>query len=157
MGASKNLYRVYNYSMNKEKFVLIALRLVMGFIFLWAFLDKVFGLGFATLPEKAWIRGGSPTSGFLANAVQGPFASVFHSLAGVAVIDWLFMLGLLFVGVTLIFNKYVKWGSVVGILMMALIYLALLFPQNNPLIDAHIVYILVLTLIYLKNRSDISS
>ncbi|OGI68137.1 hypothetical protein A2738_03070 [Candidatus Nomurabacteria bacterium RIFCSPHIGHO2_01_FULL_42_15] len=136
--------------MNKQKIVFIALRLVMGFIFLWAFLDKTFGLGFATTAEKAWINGGSPTTGFLANAVKGPFAEIFHSLAGVAVVDWLFMLGLLFAGLTLIFNKYVKWGCVAGSLIFLLMYLSLLWPENNPIIDEHIVYILVLALIGFK-------
>lgn len=138
--------------MNKEKMVFIALRIVMGFIFLWAFFDKVFGLGFSTAPDKAWIHGGSPTAGFLGNAVHGPFADIFHSLAGVAAVDWLFMLGLLFVGVTLILNKYVKWGCIAGSIMLALMYLALLFPTTNPVIDDHIVYILVLALIALKSE-----
>lgn len=123
----------------------------MGFIFLWAFFDKVFGLGFATTKNQAWIYGGSPTSGFLAHAVKGPFVDIFHSLSGVAVVDWLFMLGLLFIGLTLIFNKFVKWGCATGILMMILMYSALLLPENNPIIDEHIVYILVFTLIALKN------
>ncbi|HEY4513513.1 MAG TPA: hypothetical protein VJH06_03305 [Candidatus Paceibacterota bacterium] len=139
--------------MNKQKMVLSALRLVMGFIFLWAFIDKVFGLGFATTPEKAWINGGSPTTGFLSFAVKGPFVDIFHSLAGVAAVDWLFMLGLLFVGLTLIFNKYVKWGCIAGSLMLFFMYLALLFPENNPIVDEHIVYILVLALIYIKNEN----
>ncbi len=138
--------------MNKQKLILIGLRLVMGFIFLWAFFDKVFGLGFATTSDRAWIHGGSPTAGFLTNAVKGPFAEIFHSLAGVAIVDWLFMLGLLFVGLTLIFNKYVKWGCVAGGLMLLLMYLALIPPENNPLIDEHIIYILVLGLIGLKNK-----
>lgn len=129
--------------MNKENFVPKALRLVMGFIFIWAFLDKTFGLGFATTGEKAWINGGSPTTGFLSFGVKGPFADIFHSLAGIAVVDWLFMLGLLFVGVTMLTNKYVKWGAIAGIIMMALMYLALLLPENNPIFDEHIVYILV--------------
>src|SRR3989338_5392234 len=103
--------------MNKKKIVFIALRLVMGFIFLWAFLDKVFGLGFATTRDKAWLQGGSPTTGFLSFGVKGPFAEIFHSLAGVIVVDWLFMLGLLFVGLTLMFNRYVKWGCVAGCLI----------------------------------------
>ncbi len=133
--------------MNKEKIVLVWLRVVMGFVFLWAFLDKTFGFGFATPVSRAWINGGSPTTGFLANAVKGPFASVFHSLSGVAIVDWLFMLGLLFTGLTLIINKYVKWGTLAGICLLGLMYLALLFPENNPVIDEHIVYILVLLLI----------
>ena len=139
--------------MNKEKITLGVLRVVMGFIFLWAFLDKTFGLGFATTADKAWLHGGSPTAGFLSFGVRGPFAEIFHSLAGVAVVDWLFMLGLLFVGLTLIFNKYVKWGCVAGALMLLLMYLALLFPENNPIIDDHIVYILVLALVAWKNES----
>ena len=124
----------------------------MGFIFLWAFIDKVFGLGFATTTDKAWINGGSPTTGFLSNAAKGPFAEIFQSLAGVAVVDWLFMLGLLFTGLTLLLNRYVKWGCIAGSLMMFLMYLALLFPANNPIIDEHIVYILVLLLIAEKSN-----
>ncbi|KKR67499.1 MAG: hypothetical protein UU10_C0043G0005 [Parcubacteria group bacterium GW2011_GWF1_40_6] len=139
--------------MSKQKIVLATLRIVMGFIFLWAFLDKVFGLGFTTSPGKAWIKGGSPTSGFLSSAVKGPFVDFFHSLAGVAAVDWVFMAGLLFVGLTLIFNKFVKWGAVAGILMLLFMYLALLWPANNPIIDEHIVYILVLALLFLKNES----
>jgi len=126
--------------------------LCMGFIFLWAFLDKTFGLGFATSKGNAWLNGGSPTSGFLSNAVRGPFAEIFHSLAGVAVVDWMFMLGLLFVGVTLILNRYVKWGCLVGSMMFLLMYLSLLLPENNPIIDEHIVYILVLALIAFRSE-----
>lgn len=136
--------------MSKQKIVMVALRLAMGFIFLWAFIDKTFGLGFATPTSKAWINGGSPTSGFLSSAVKGPLADFFHSLAGVAVVDWMFMAGLLFVGLTLIFNKYVKWGAVAGSIMLLLMYLALLWPENNPIIDDHIIYALVLILIFFK-------
>ena len=138
--------------MNMQKIVLIALRLAMSFIFLWAFFDKLLGLGFATTAEKAWINGGSPTTGFLSFGVKGPFAEIFHSLAGVAVVDWLFMLGLLFIGVTLLLNKYVVWGSLAGVVMMSLMWLALLFPENNPIIDEHIVYALVFALLAIKSR-----
>ena len=141
--------------MSKQKIIFIALRLVMGFIFLWAFLDKVFGLGFATAPSKAWIYGGSPTSGFLSFAVKGPFVEFFHSLAGLMVVDWLFMLGLLFVGLTLVCNRYVKWGCIAGCLMLGLMYVALLLPENNPIIDEHIVYILVLALIGLRASKQV--
>lgn len=140
----------------KKYYVYVALRLMMGFIFLWAFLDKVFGLGFATKSEAAWIHGGSPTTGFLAHAVKGPFADVFKSLSGSPVVDWLFMLGLLFVGLTLILNRYVKWGAIAGMVMLALMYLALLFPANNPIIDDHIVYILVLALLAMRGQQQVA-
>lgn len=138
--------------MNIQKIAWLKLRFVMAFIFLWAFVDKTFGLGFATTSEKAWIHGGSPTTGFLTSGVQGPFADTFHSLAGVAVVDWLFMIGLLFIGLTLLFNKYVTCGAIAGIVMMVLMWLALLFPENNPLVDEHIVYALVLTLLAIQSK-----
>lgn len=131
----------------KTSHIWTTLRLCLGFIFLWAFLDKTFGFGFATPAARAWVNGGSPTAGFLGNAVRGPFADIFHSLAGVAMVDWLFMLGLLFVGLTLMLNRYVKWGALAGSAMLLLMYLALILPENNPIIDEHIIYILVLGLL----------
>ncbi len=125
----------------------------MGFIFLWAFLDKTFGLGVATARAQAWISGGSPTAGFLQFGVRGPLAGFFHGLAGMPAVDWLFMAGLLFVGLTLILNRFVKWGALAGSAMLLLMYLALLFPENNPFVDEHIIYILVLGLIATERRS----
>lgn len=43
------------------------LRLVLGFEFLWAFLDKTFGLGYTTPAAKSWLNGGSPTKGYLSS------------------------------------------------------------------------------------------
>ncbi len=126
--------------MNK---VMSLVRICLGFIFLWAFADKTFGLGFATPITKAWINGGSPTSGFLSFATKGPFASMFQSLSGNHVVDVLFMAGLLFVGVTLMFNFWIKWGSIAGFLMVVLMYLAVLPPENNPVIDDHIIYAII--------------
>ena len=68
------------------------LRIVAGFYFFWAFLDKTFGLGYSTPSAKAWINGGSPTTGFLGSRHVGPFASMYRSMAGNAFLDWLFML-----------------------------------------------------------------
>lgn len=137
-----------------QKTIYGLLRVSMGFVFLWAFFDKTFGLGFATKLENAWIHGGSPTTGFLNFGVKGPFAEIFQSLAGVAIVDWLFMIGLLFVGLTLIFNRFVKWGAIIGSIMLFLMYLALLWPENNPVIDDHLVYILVLVLISLNSKNQ---
>jgi thiosulfate dehydrogenase [quinone] large subunit len=134
-----------------SSFFLTATRLSLGFVFLWAFLDKTFGFGFATAPSAAWISGGSPTSGFLGNAVQGPFAEFFQSLSGLPWVDWLFMLGLFGVGVTFIVNRYVRFSSYAGALMLILMYLALLWPENNPLIDDHIVY--AFAILYIGSRS----
>jgi thiosulfate dehydrogenase (quinone) large subunit len=132
----------------KFKAVLGILRLSMGLVFLWAFFDKLLGWGFATVPEKSWLAGGSPTTGFLANAVHGPFADFFHSLAGNPLVDWLFMLGLLAVGVTLTLGVCVRLGSLAGFLMMLLMYLAIgIQPENHPFIDDHFINALVMLLL----------
>ena len=138
--------------MNTQKIVFLSLRFVMSFMFLWAFFDKVFGLGFATKQVNSWLNGGSPTLGFLSHSV-GPFAGIFQSLAGLPIIDWLFMLGLLFVGLTLLFNRFAFWGAVAGALMVILMWLAVLPPPNNPIVDDHIVYALVFALLAIKSKS----
>ncbi|OHB14109.1 MAG: hypothetical protein A3G05_01925 [Candidatus Zambryskibacteria bacterium RIFCSPLOWO2_12_FULL_45_14] len=137
-----------------KKMIWFKLRLVMGLIFLWAFVDKLFGLGFATKSENSWLNGGSPTSGYLLNATHGPFAEFFKSLAGVAVVDWLFMVGLLFVGLTLLINRFVSWGAIAGGVMMALMWLSAFPPANNPVLDEHLVYILVLVLLAYRSKDS---
>lgn len=78
------------------------LRIGLGLVFLWAFLDKTFGLGFSTKSAQAWIHGGSPTQGFLGHVEVGPLQSTFRSIAGAGWVNTLFMLALLGLGVALI-------------------------------------------------------
>jgi thiosulfate dehydrogenase [quinone] large subunit len=130
----------------KKETILAVLRITMGFIFFWAGIDKVFGLGFATASDQSWLNGVSPTAGFLTFGTGGVFSSVFQSLAGSAVIDYLFMLGLFSVGLALLLGIGVKIAGYAGSLLMLLIYLSLFPPENNPFVDEHIVYIVVLLL-----------
>lgn len=130
--------------MNKE-IILGLVRISLGWTFLWAFFDKLLGLGFATEPDKAWLVGGSPTTGFLTFGVKGPFAEFYQSLAGSPFVDWLFMLGLLLIGVTLTFGIMTRWGAIFGALMLVLMYTAgFMPPEHNPVTDDHIIYALVL-------------
>jgi thiosulfate dehydrogenase [quinone] large subunit len=86
-------------------------RIALGLTFVWAFFDKLLALGFTTgrmedgsidlLGEAAWVSGGSPTYGFLNFGTTGPFAEFYQSIAGAAWADWLFMIGLLGIGVAL--------------------------------------------------------
>ena len=46
----------------RTRYLLATVRMALGFTFLWAFVDKTFGLGFATAPADAWVNGGSPTT-----------------------------------------------------------------------------------------------
>lgn len=119
------------------------LRISLGFIMLWAFLDKLLGLGFATKGDKSWFVGVSPTAGFLKFGTEGPFSFLFQTLSGNIAVDILFMAGLLLVGLALLLGIGTKIAGYAGSLMMFLIYLSLFPPENNPIIDEHIVYILV--------------
>ena len=128
-----------------EQYIGGLVRIGLGWIFLWAFIDKVFGLGFATKAENAWILGASPTEGFLKFGTSGPLAPLFQTMAGSVVVDWLFMLGLFSVGVALLFGIAMRLAGYAGALMMLFIYLAsALPPEHNPILDDHIIYILVL-------------
>lgn len=119
-------------------------RITLGWIFFWAFIDKLFGLGFATAKGKAWLDGVSPTAGFLKGASNGPFESIFQGMAGSMVVDWLFMLGLCLIGLSLILGVGVKIAGYAGALLMLFMWLAVLPPKQNPIVDDHIVYLFVL-------------
>jgi thiosulfate dehydrogenase (quinone) large subunit len=119
-------------------------RISLGWIFLWAFLDKLFGLGRATPAEGAWLDGGSPTTGYLTNAPTGPFQDFYNNLSGAAWADWLFMIGLLAIGVALILGIGIRIAAVAGGLMLVLMWTAVLPPPNNPFMDDHLIYAMVL-------------
>lgn len=139
--------------MKKEHFLGL-LRIFLGWIFIWSFFDKLVGFGFATSSENAWINGGSPTYGFLANAVQGPFATLFNSIAGNVFIDWIFMIGILFIGSALILGVGTKIATYSGSLLFFFMWIAVLPPEHNPLIDEHIIYILALFVLERFNAGD---
>ena len=139
---------------------LAVLRITIGFYFLWAFLDKVFGWGYHTPSAKAWIHGGSPTKGYLSGVEVGPFQSQFHAIAGAPWVDWLFMLGLLGIGVAVMAGVAVRIATVSGVVMLAGMWLAE-WPMShldstgaatgstNPFVDDHIMDILVLIVLAL--------
>jgi thiosulfate dehydrogenase (quinone) large subunit len=134
---------------------LAVLRIATGLVFLWAFLDKTFGLGYATAGAKAWIAGGSPTKGFLGSVDVGPFQSAFHAIAGTWWADWLFMLGLLGLGIAVTAGVALRISAIAGTVMMLLMWLAEFPPamvtadgspagSSNPLIDYHVIYAIAL-------------
>jgi thiosulfate dehydrogenase [quinone] large subunit len=149
------------------------LRIAMGWTFLWAFLDKAFGLGFATgrnvetgaitfFGDDALIHGGSPTAGVVGFALKGPFKGTIQSITGyemtqagphvAAWVDWLFMGTLLAIGLALILGIATKLAAIGGIAWMATFYLATaIWPEHNLFLDEHLVNILVLTGLLLAN------
>jgi thiosulfate dehydrogenase (quinone) large subunit len=113
-------------------------RILLGFVFLWSFLDKTFGL-YATSPDESWIAGESPTSGYL-GSLEGTFSGVFHAMAGQAWVDWMFMLGMGLVGVAVILGVAMRPAAVGAVALMGSLYLTSLPLENNPIIDEHMMY-----------------
>ncbi|HSE09297.1 MAG TPA: hypothetical protein VLB29_11585 [Nocardioidaceae bacterium] len=145
---------------------LAVLRLGFGFTFLWAFLDKTFALGFhtgwTTNPETgvetldrfgdaAWINGGSPTEGFLQFGTEGKWMhDFFSSFAGAAWADWMFMIGLLGIGLALTLGIAMRIAAAAGALLYMLMYAAVLPLENNPIVDDHLlgaISVIVLALV----------
>ena len=134
------------------------LRIALGWVFLWAFLDKLFALGFATgrdpetgvvdrFGDAAWINGGSPTEGFLENGLNTRwfFDDLYSSLAGLWWVDWIYMLSMLLIGVALMLGVFTRLAALGGIVWMALFYTSsALWPENNPVIDDHVIYAIAL-------------
>ena len=139
--------------------ILAVLRLATGFIFLWAFLDKLFGLGFSTAAGKSWINGGTPSQGFLNSpAVVGPLKPLFAAIASPAT-DVLFMLGMLAIGVAVMLGIGLRISAVAGTVIMLFMYLAEWpFGANaastNPLVDYHIIYALALITVAALSAGD---
>lgn len=138
------------------------LRLLLGWSFLWAFIDKMFGLGFSTcrVPESssidyvcsgAMIKGGSPTFGFLTFATEGSHTGfLFDWMAPSAAdsinfADVLFMGALLCLGVALMAGVFTRVAGVGGAVLMLFMFLAsAVFPENNPVNDSHIIEMVAL-------------
>ncbi|MEX0984154.1 MAG: DoxX family protein [Actinomycetota bacterium] len=147
-----------------------ALRLFMGWTFLWAFIDKTFALGFATgrLEDgtidraAAWVDGASPAAGVVGFALTDPFKGFYQSVTGFQMtdagpvvagwVDWVYMLAILAIGIGLITGVMTRLAAAGGIVWMAIFYTATaIWPEHNPFLDDHIVYTAVLIGLILAN------
>jgi thiosulfate dehydrogenase (quinone) large subunit len=133
-------------------------RILLGFTFLWAFLDKNFALGYST--TKAWMFGtgeGNPTAGFLKFGANpnGPLHDFYNNLAPTsasAPINWLFMLALLGAGLGLVLGIGMRISCIGASILLLSMWLAVApwakyedkggstVASNNPLLDEHIIY-----------------
>jgi thiosulfate dehydrogenase [quinone] large subunit len=143
---------------------LAVLRIAFGLTFLWAFFDKLLALGYATgvgqdgttdrFGDAAWIHGGSPTEGFLKFGADGPFTSFYHSIAGAAWADWLFMLGLLGIGLALTLGVTMRIATAAGALLYLMMWSVVLPPANNPVLDDHILGMITMAVLALTLAGD---
>lgn len=137
---------------------LAILRILLGFLFLWSFLDKMFGLGFSTKSANSMINGGSPTEGFLTYRTD-TLSFLADAPALVQVLDVVIMAAFLLLGIALILGIGMKIAAVGGTLLLLMMYVSL-FPltkadSTNPLVDYHIMYMFLLWAFYLSNAGDV--
>lgn len=116
------------------KYLLLSLRLGLGWLFLHAAV------------EKLTTEGGWTATGFLTHATKGPLADFFQQIAGAAAVDWLVMVGELSIGIALVLGLATRFTVLAGSVMLALFYLAQL-PSWDGWIDSKIVYILALNML----------
>jgi thiosulfate dehydrogenase [quinone] large subunit len=133
-------------------------RIALGWIFLWAFLDKLLGLGRATPSSRAWINGGHPTSGYLKSVSgpesENPVRGVFDALTGQGWVDWLFMLGLLGIGTALVLGVALRVTAACAVVLLGFLWLSVLPLENNPAVDEHVVYAMVIVWLAAVNAGD---
>lgn len=133
------------------------LRLLLGWALLWAFLDKMFGLGFATcraetggsidyLCDASMLKGGSPTFGFLAFGTEASHTGgLFDWMApsapdAINLADVAFMAALLFGGVALMLGVATRYAGIGAAILMAFMFLAGdVWPPNNPVNSSHVI------------------
>ncbi|WP_338748874.1 DoxX family protein [Janibacter alittae] len=133
--------------------LLAGMRILIGWTFMWPFIDKVFGLGYATESTDAWISGGTPAQDYMLNATaDSPLAGMFTWIAETfgAFADVLFMAGLFGIGLAMLTGAGLKIAAWSGTLLMAFMYLAALpigqanMGFTNPITDSHWIEALVL-------------
>lgn len=120
---------------------LLSMRLVMGWVFLQAGLDKVF--------DPGWTA-----AGYLNNAVPAgnPLGDTWASMAGSPLVDGLVVWGLTLIGLGLLFGVLVRFSAFWGGVMMLFFWASSLHGglleglplENGWVVDSHIVYIVLL-------------
>jgi len=118
-----------------QKFFLFVSRITVGWMFFYAGITKVL--------DPQW-----SAEGYLKGAKA--FTWFFQMLLDpsiLPIINFMNQMGLTFLGISLILGLFVRFSSLLGVLLMALYYIALGFPYPNPhsyIVDEHIIYISIL-------------
>ncbi len=118
-----------------EKTSLFMLRIVMGWMFLYAGITKVL--------DPAW-----SAEGYIKSAQN--FSWFFSQLLNPGIlptVNFLNEWGLTLLGVSLILGIGVRLSSLLGAVLMFMYYAVLPFPYPNPhslLVDEHIIYVTIL-------------
>ncbi len=119
------------------KYTMGLIRILIGWIFIWRFMDKMWDLDFNPEAHRSWF--GSIRE-LLLTAQEGPFSEMFHSMAAT---EWWYLLLLLFVGAGLILGIFTRISGILGAVLMLLLFIHNYPPADNPLVSHHLVYALL--------------
>lgn len=157
LGITEPLERTLGDGRTKGMWAWTVLRILLGWAFLWAFLDKMFGLGFSTCRaedsssidfacDAAMMNGGSPTYGFLTFGTEASHTGfLFDWMApsapdAINAADVFFMAALLLGGLALMLGVAVRTAAIGSALLMAFMFLAAdVWPENNPINSSHLI------------------
>ena len=92
----------------------VALRLAMAAVFLFAFADRLLGLHHPTPGTGAWASGDSPTRRYAETVGDNAVAGVLRSWAGHSWADWSLMAALAGVGTALALGVALRVAAVIG-------------------------------------------
>lgn len=114
-----------------SRFAFRVLKFFLGVLFLWSGLSKA-------------LSGFSAESYLLAS--YGPLSGIFKWMAGQVWVDMMVVFGEIAVGISLMTGLYLGLGTLGGMLMMTLFFLAKL-PPEGVWVNNQVIYFLVLMLI----------
>ena len=118
-----------------QKFFLFVSRITVGWMFFYAGITKVLNPQWSA---EGYLKGAKAFTWFF---------QIILDPSVLPIINFMNKWGLTLLGLSLILGLFVRFSSLLGVLLMALYYIALGFPYPNPhsyIVDEHIIYISVL-------------
>jgi len=118
-----------------QKFFLFLLRVTVGWMFFYAGITKVLNPQWSA---EGYLKGAKAFTWFFQIILDPNILPIINFIN-----KW----GLTLLGISLILGLFVRFSSLLGVLLMALYYIALGFPYPNPhsyIVDEHIIYISIL-------------
>ena len=118
-----------------QKFFLFLLRVTVGWMFFYAGITKVLNPQWSA---EGYLKGAKAFTWFF---------QILLDPGVLPIINFMNKWGLTLLGISLILGLFVRFSSLLGVLLMALYYIALGFPYPNPhsyIVDEHIIYISIL-------------
>jgi len=118
-----------------QKFFLALSRITVGWMFFYAGITKVLNPQWSA---EGYLKGAKAFTWFF---------QILLDPSILPIINFMNKWGLTLLGLSLILGLFVRFSSLLGVLLMALYYIALGFPYPNPhsyIVDEHIIYISVL-------------